>query len=190
MINDAGKSIPALNPVMIFLAEYTPYILALSMLVYWFLRRRQDRMMIIQSICAFVLATSVGKVCGLFYAHYQPFAVLPDVNKLVEHELDNSFPSNHTILFFSISFSIWLVHKMEGLLWLLLACLVAQSRVWIGVHYPIDIATGAIISIVAALIMCWLIPRLPFIRQGLTLYEKVEQRVLPVKNRPPEQRIR
>ncbi|MGG0301591.1 undecaprenyl-diphosphatase [Bacillus albus] len=182
-INDLGKQYSFLNSTMIFLAEYMVYILALIILAYWFTGSRKSRMMIIQAMVAFVIAEAIGKIAGKFHLNYQPFAVLPDVNKLVDHTVDNSFPSDHTILFFSICFSFWLVRKKTGWLWLILAFCVAISRIWVGVHYPFDIAIGALIGCVSALFSYWVVPKFSCIKQLLTQYERVEKRVLPSKNK-------
>lgn len=182
-INDLGKQYSFLNPAIVFLAEYMVYILALIILAYWFTGSRQSRMMVIQAMVAFVIAEVIGKVAGKFHLNYQPFAVLTDVNKLVDHAVDNSFPSDHTILFFSICFSFWLVRKKTGWLWLILAFCVAISRIWVGVHYPFDVAVGALIGCISAVFSHWLVPKLSFIRQLLTQYERVEKHVLPSKNK-------
>lgn len=182
-INDLGKQYSFLNSTMIFLAEYMVYIFALIILAYWFTRSRKNRMMVIQAMFAFVIAEVIGKIAGKFHLNYQPFAVLPDVNKLVDHAVDNSFPSDHTILFFSICFSFWLVRKKTGWLWLILALCVAISRIWVGVHYPFDVAIGALIGCISAVFSYWLVPKLSFIRQLLTQYERVEKHVLPSKNK-------
>ncbi|PFW87778.1 undecaprenyl-diphosphatase [Bacillus pseudomycoides] len=180
-INDLGKQNPSLNPMMVFVAEYMLYALVLGVLIYWFTRNNKNRMMIIQGGLAFIVAEIIGKIVGQFYSHHQPFAVLPNVNQLVEHEIDNSFPSDHTILFFSICVSIWLVRKKEGWLWLMLVC-VAISRIWVGVHYPIDVVTGALVGIISALFVYWIAPKLSFIKRLLGLYERMEKHVIPVKN--------
>ncbi|MCC2340828.1 undecaprenyl-diphosphatase [Bacillus tropicus] len=182
-INDLGKQYSFLNPAIVFLAEYMVYILALIILAYWFTGSRKSRMIVIQAIVAFVIAEVIGKIAGKFHLNYQPFAVLPDVNKLVDHAVDNSFPSDHTILFFSICLSFWLVRKKTGWLWLILALCVAISRIWVGVHYPFDVAVGALIGCISAVISYWLVPKLSFIRQLLTQYERVEKQVLPSKNK-------
>ncbi|MBG0962132.1 undecaprenyl-diphosphatase [Bacillus anthracis] len=182
-INDLGKQYSFLNPAIVFLAEYMVYILALIILAYWFTGSRQSRMMVIQAMVAFVIAEVIGKVAGKFHLNYQPFAVLTDVNKLVDHAVDNSFPSDHTILFFSICFSFSLVRKKAGWLWLILAFCVAISRIWVGVHYPFDIAVGALIGCISAVFSYWLVPKLSFIRQLLTQYERVEKHILPSKNK-------
>ncbi|MGH0676510.1 undecaprenyl-diphosphatase [Bacillus luti] len=182
-INDLGKQYAFLNSAMVFLAEYMVYILGLIIIAYWFTGFRKSRMLIIQAMVAFVIAEVIGKIAGNFHLNYQPFAVLPHVNKLVDHTVDNSFPSDHTILFFSICFSFWLVRKKTGWLWILLAFCVAISRIWVGVHYPFDVAVGALIGCISAVISYWLVPKLSFIRQLLTQYERVEKHVLPSKNK-------
>ncbi|PFE02311.1 undecaprenyl-diphosphatase [Bacillus sp. AFS023182] len=182
-INDLGKQYSSLNSTMVFLAEYMVYFLGLIIIIYWFTQSRKNKMMIIQAMVAFVTAEIIGKLAGKFHLNYQPFAVLPDVNKLVDHAVDNSFPSDHTILFFSICFSFWLVRKKTGSLLLTLAFCVAISRIWVGVHYPFDVITGALIGIISALFSYWLTPKITFIKQLLNLYEKVEQNVIPSKNK-------
>lgn len=183
LINDLGKQYPYLNPVIVFLAEYMLYFLCLSIVVYWFTRTNKNRMMVIQAVIAFILAEILGKMAGQFHSHYQPFAVLPHVNQLIEHDIDNSFPSDHTILFFSVCISFWLVRKKGQWLWLMLPCCVAISRIWVGVHYPIDVITGALLGVISALFVYWLVPKLSSIKQLLALYEKMEQQVLPSKDK-------
>ncbi|QQE73838.1 undecaprenyl-diphosphatase [Brevibacillus composti] len=180
-INDLGKHYPALNPFAVFLAEYTLYVLAAGVVVYWFTRSSPNRRMVVQAVLAFGLAEIYGTIAGQFYSHHQPFAVLPDVTALVPHEIDNSFPSDHTILFFSFCFSFLLVRGREGWLWLALAVCVGISRIYVGVHYPVDIAVGALFGMLAALIAYRLTPKLSFLNRLLAVYEKIENRLLPSK---------
>lgn len=183
MINNLGKDYSFLNPVVVFIAEYLLYFLFLAMILHWFTRNKKNRMMVIQSVVTVILAEIIGKIAGQFYSHHQPFAVLPNVSQLIEHGIDNSFPSDHSIIFFSICFSFWLVRKKEWWLWITLAILVAISRVWVGVHYPVDVMTGAIIGIISALFAYWLVPKISLITKILKGYERIEQRILPSKNK-------
>ncbi|MFD2444582.1 undecaprenyl-diphosphatase [Bacillus sp. CGMCC 1.16607] len=185
-INDIGKQYDSLNPIAVFIAEYMLYILCFGVLCYWLSRTNKNRMMIIQSVLAVILAEILGKISGKFHSHFQPFAELTNVNKLIEHSVDNSFPSDHTIIFFSICFSILLVRK-EGWLWLLIALFVGISRIWVGVHYPVDVLVGALYGIISASFIFWLAPKLAFLKQLLAFYEKVEQAIIPRKSKSKNQ---
>ncbi|USG64813.1 undecaprenyl-diphosphatase [Brevibacillus ruminantium] len=182
-INDLGKEYAFLNPAAIFMAEYTMFLLGLGLIVYWFTRTKQNRMMVIQAVAAFVIAEVFASVAGHFFSHQQPFAVLPDVNQLIQHSIDNSFPSDHTILFFSMCFSFLFVRKREGWLWVLLALCVGISRILVGVHYPVDVVVGALLGILSACIAYLVIPQLSFVASLLSVYEKVERRFLPSKSK-------
>lgn len=182
-INDLGTQYSFLNPVVIFLAEYMLYVLCLTIAIFWFTRNTSHRLMVIHAIMAFALAEILGKAAGQLYSHHQPFAVLPLVNQLIAHEVDNSFPSDHTIMFFSICVSFYLTRKKEWWLWLVLPFCVAISRIWVGVHYPVDVIVGALFGIFSALAGSWLMTKLSIIKKWLAFYEKVEQRILPSKEK-------
>lgn len=183
MINDLGKHYPYLNSSAVFIAEYTVYFLALAMIFYWFSRKNSNRMMIICGVVTVIFAEIAGKIAGQFHFNNQPFAELPNVNQLIEKTVDNSFPSDHTIIFFSLCMIFWLFKKKIGLLWITLAVLVGISRIWVGVHYPADVAVGAIISIVAAVIVYKIVPNLEITKKALALYEKGESFILPTKDK-------
>lgn len=150
MVNDIGKEHTYLNSVFSFIAEYLVIFLELSILFIWFSRNKENRKMIICATITFICSIILGKILGLFYSNYQPFVELSDVNLLIEKEVDNSFPSDHTILFFSYCFSFWLFKRGIWILSLLVATLVGISRIWVGVHYPFDVLTSIIISFTIA----------------------------------------
>jgi undecaprenyl-diphosphatase len=70
-----------------------------------------------------------------------PFTLDPDVMKL-SHE--SSFPSDHAVLFYSLSASLWLISKRVGIFALAYTTvMIAFPRVYLGLHYPTDIIGGA-----------------------------------------------
>lgn len=178
LVNDLGKEYPFLNPIFIFIAEYMVFLLALGVLIIWFTRDEDNRIMILCASIAFICAFTVGKVSGVFHSNYQPFVELNDVNKLIHKEKDNSFPSDHTILFFSYCFSFWLFKRGWSILWVLLAVIVGVSRIWVGVHYPLDILTGILISLTAATSIYLIFPKLNITQATLKIYEKYESKLL------------
>ncbi|WP_342502056.1 undecaprenyl-diphosphatase [Bacillus sp. FSL W7-1085] len=165
-----------MNPIFIGLAEYTVLLAALLCLFIWFQNRsRYNRAMVLSAGLTFILAELLGKVAGLFYSNQQPFAELNQVNLLIEKEVNNSFPSDHTIFIFSICIVFWLFHKRR-IYWLFIACAVGFSRIWVGVHYPFDVLVGAMIACLTAVTVVYL----PLFQKGVSLllscYEWVEQK--------------
>jgi undecaprenyl-diphosphatase len=69
-----------------------------------------------------------------------------------------SFPSGHTL--HAVSFTVLAVNSFPQLAWLLVpfATLIAASRVVLGLHYPSDVAAGALIGAGLATLSMVLVP--------------------------------
>ncbi|WP_411810378.1 phosphatase PAP2 family protein [Bacillus glycinifermentans] len=72
--------------------------------------------------------------------------------------------------FFFNRFLFLLFHKNTGWLWLILAFAAGISRIWSGVHYPFDVAVGAILGMFSALFVFFAAPKLSFINRLLAQY--------------------
>lgn len=79
--------------------------------------------------------------------HARPF-VEHQVLQLIPHAPDASFPSDHATLAFSIAFSLFFVKRKLGLWMLLLAIVTGIARIYVGVHYPGDIAGAIALSFI------------------------------------------
>ena len=97
-------------------------------------------------------------------ARTRPYEVIHGLTSLVGEQSDFSFPSGHTSSAFSVAVVMFmLMPKKYGVPALIVATLIAYSRLYVGVHYPSDIIGGLIIGILVAVIC-------------VAIYKKIEKR--------------
>lgn len=109
-----------------------------------------------------LIAAGIGYIVryalGILVARPRPFVALQDVNALVltdVHEAYRSFPSGHATLAFAIAFTVYKQDRDWGIAFLILAAVVAMGRVFVGVHFPLDIVAGALVGICSGWIVSW-----------------------------------
>ena len=59
----------------------------------------------------------------------------------------NSFPSDHACVYFALTTVIWRRSQLLGLFALLPALIGSLPRIYLGLHYPSDVAFGALLGI-------------------------------------------
>jgi undecaprenyl-diphosphatase len=93
---------------------------------------------------------------------------------LVPHAAENSFPSDHTTFMVSIALTLLLLPRTErwGGWLLILAIAGGLARVFIGVHYPLDILGSLVVSTLSALSVVMLSPQLKRINEFFYRLEK------------------
>lgn len=80
------------------------------------------------------------------FARPRPFLTFPDVRILADKPLQFSFPSGHTTVSFAPAVVFFLKNRQVGVLSLILAVFIGFSRIYVGVHYPLDVLGGAILG--------------------------------------------
>jgi undecaprenyl-diphosphatase len=97
-------------------------------------------------LIAFVAATGLSHL----NSQVRPFQT-HRVHQLIQHDPGVSLPSDHATAAFALAFGVGLfLHRGWGLVLLFAALVIGVSRVWVGVHYPGDIAVAALIAGLAA----------------------------------------
>ena len=83
----------------------------------------------------------------------RPHVKLNNIELLVDPFEPYSFPSGHTTASFSVALILSFYLPILSPVLLTLALLVAISRVYLGVHYPLDILFGVIIAVIFVIII-------------------------------------
>jgi undecaprenyl-diphosphatase len=89
----------------------------------------------------------------------RPFATegaLLDAPYLIPEPSEFSFPSGHTTSSFAAAFGIFLYHKKWGIPALVMAALIAFSRLYVYVHFLTDILVGMLLGIGCAILAYYL----------------------------------
>lgn len=111
------------------------------------IRRPGLRPLLWQVVLAILLAhVTVDFALKPYIARGRPFEAVRDVRVVGARSTTYSFPSGHAASAVAGAFVITLMlPRVRALLWAL-AALIAISRIYVGAHYPLDVAVGAAIG--------------------------------------------
>jgi undecaprenyl-diphosphatase len=161
--------------------DYFPLITACLILVWlWFstrdsFQREQNQKAVIACIGAIGLASGFVALCNNYYFRARPFEVLSSdtIHLLFYRPTDSSFPSNLAAVIFAIAIPVFIKNRSYGTFLLLLAVVSSFGRIYIGIHYPLDVIAGAglgIFSAFLAMAILWVLK--PFVGYLLGFLQK------------------
>ena len=156
-INSGAGNIAALDRLAEWMvSDYlVTVVLGLSLVAIWFgsasnAARIERQVGVLTALGALAIANLVVITINSLYYRDRPFADL-DVTLLFYRPTDSSMPSNSAAAFVGLAAAVWAFDRRAGTILLAVAGVHAFLRVYAGVHYPSDIAVGAMIGIAAAL---------------------------------------
>lgn len=134
-----------------------------------YLSRRSTRRTGIMLAAALILGLIIGNgILKNVIARERPNWLRPSVMLLIDNPTDFSFPSGHTLASFSCVFILFFTKDRLRYAALVLAILIAFSRLYLYVHFPSDILGAIILSFTISAVLY----------EANRLYNK---RMLPVK---------
>lgn len=122
-----------------FSAEILIYILATGLAIGWLRGTTETRRTLVYAGLVAAVALLINQLIGLAWHHPRPFEIGLG-HTLTTHSPETSFPSDHATVFFSITLALLLKPGLRawGLALVPVSLLVAWSRIWLGVHFPLD----------------------------------------------------
>lgn len=86
-------------------------------------------------------------------ARTRPYEVVEGLNRIIGAQSDYSFPSGHSGASFAVAVVMFMeMPKKYGVPALIVAMLIALSRLYVGVHYPSDVIAGILTGTLYAVI--------------------------------------
>ncbi|MCK4548046.1 MAG: phosphatase PAP2 family protein [Candidatus Eisenbacteria sp.] len=138
---------PVMDAVLPVLTDFDhwriPVIVGLLALAVW--GKGRGRVTVVMLAVAIALSdqTSAGLIKPLV-GRIRPCNALEDVRLLIPRSGAFSFPSAHAANITAAAFLLSVRYPRIRLVWIGIAVLVCLSRVYVGIHYPLDVLGGAV----------------------------------------------
>lgn len=154
LINAAPGSADINIYVASAIAEYPIWLIPVALIFGWPYGTHAIRQQLIVAIVSGFTGLLINQIIGWLWYHPRPFE-MGIGHTFVSHVQDSSFPSDHLTFIWAFAFSHLLHRKTSfaGWTFTVLGLPVAWARIYLGVHFPLDIL-GAVF---VALSSSWLI---------------------------------
>ena len=151
VLGDAGIFWIAVAVVLLFIPKYRKAGLSMG-----------AALLIGVLLCNVTLKPLVGRIRPYDY-QLQHFG--KTIELLVATPHDYSFPSGHTIASFEAAVALTVHNRKLGIPAMVLAVVIAFSRMYLYVHYPTDVLASVVLGTAIAFLGCFIV------KKGYALYE-------------------
>lgn len=124
-----------------------------------FARMRNAAHILFISAFSAISAYGVKVLMSVILFRPRPYLALSNITPLLLPVSNHAFPSGHASVAFAMAMTVWWYSKKWGSLMLVLAAFVSFGRVFVGVHYPIDVIIGAFSGMLFAVLIASLYDR-------------------------------
>lgn len=126
------------------MADYLIYVIPLMLVVLWCWGNTAQRELALKACVVTFVALGINQLVGIVWPHPRPF-MMGLGHSFIPHATDSSFPSDHATVFGAVGLTMVFENSRSIVGWviLLLGACVAWARVFLGVHFPLDMV-GAV----------------------------------------------
>jgi membrane-associated phospholipid phosphatase len=139
------------------LETYGTVAIAVAAFALWLLARpggdRKWKLASASALAAAALGLLVNRLIASAWHRDRPYETHHVARIFGPRKTDASFPSDHATAATAIAVAVLLIDVRAGILFAVLATLIAAGRVVVGEHYPGDVLTSALIGITAAFVV-------------------------------------
>ncbi|MGG3469557.1 undecaprenyl-diphosphatase [Neobacillus pocheonensis] len=143
-----------IDKLMILISKKMKFVFILILVILFFKKKNVT----IKAVVSIVISLFMHFIIRLFYFKPRPF-IEGRVGILIPSKFDSSFPSKHTLLTFAVSTIVFFNERILGAIMLGFSFLTGLSRIWVGHHYPSDVAGSAVLGTLTSAIINKLLQR-------------------------------
>lgn len=129
---------------------YGIVILVLLLVAGWWLARKTGQLRAMAALIwaglGTLVAVGVNQPIVSAVAEKRPYVSIPHTLLLVSRSTDYAFPSDHAVMAGAVAAGLCYVNRRLGIFAWVAAVLLAFSRVYVGAHYPHDVAAGLVLG--------------------------------------------
>ena len=143
---------PPLYELAVFCASWLVSGTILLFIILWVRADDERRAELITATFIMLAGLGINQLIGFFYFHPRPFMVGLG-HQLVSHLANNSFPSDHGTFMWSLGLSLLFLRRLRiwGAVIVVAGFGVAWGRIYVGIHWPFDMAASLGVALFVAL---------------------------------------
>lgn len=115
---------------------------------------RKTGIMVLAALLVMLVVNNI--VLKNLIARPRPCWTYPEMVQLVHNPSSYSFPSGHTTSAFAVAFTVFSQHKKLGKVIIVMAAIMAFTRLYVFVHFPTDIYGGILVAAAITTFVCFM----------------------------------
>ena len=130
-----------------FFGEYAIFVVPLLAATGWLRGNARSRKVWLEASVSMLAGLLINQFIALLWPNPRPF-MLGLGHNLIAHAANSSFPSDHLtgLWAFAFSLAVYRSQRMTAVALILLGLPMAWARIYLGVHFPLDMLGAALVA--------------------------------------------